>query len=223
MIDEKFMIAAILMTDDAMTGIVDDMGQESGCAPGSMVLMSRLAKQFYRRGDEQLLGMSSQTVDSDGDGLPDGPEWLANPIGSLNPVLYTQPTVQDAFGDPDRDGLINAIELRDHTNPGVADIANLVANAARYQIAVEPVPSTGGQQCYSLNIQNVLLVPTLDTGNGPGLNHIILSIAQVAEDDVQMAPIFRIVELTARYPIGGIKDPPDGILVVQPSDFVFKR
>lgn len=51
------MIAAILMTDDAMTGIVDDMGQESGCAPGSMVLMSRLAKQFYRRSDEQLLGM----------------------------------------------------------------------------------------------------------------------------------------------------------------------
>ena len=40
-----------------MTGIVGDMGHESGCAPGSMVLMSRLAKQFYRRSDEQLLGM----------------------------------------------------------------------------------------------------------------------------------------------------------------------
>jgi DNA-binding MarR family transcriptional regulator len=57
MIDVKFMIAAILMTDDAMKGIVDDMGQETGCTPGSMVLMSRLAKQFYRRSDEQLLGM----------------------------------------------------------------------------------------------------------------------------------------------------------------------
>jgi DNA-binding MarR family transcriptional regulator len=51
------MIAAILMTDDAMTGIFDDMGSESGCAPGSMVLMSRLAKQFYRRSDEDMLGM----------------------------------------------------------------------------------------------------------------------------------------------------------------------
>jgi DNA-binding MarR family transcriptional regulator len=40
-----------------MTGIVEDMEQESGCTPGSMVLMSRLAKQFYRRGDEHLLGM----------------------------------------------------------------------------------------------------------------------------------------------------------------------
>jgi DNA-binding MarR family transcriptional regulator len=33
------------------------MGSEGGCAPGTMVLMSRLAKQFYRRSDEQLLGM----------------------------------------------------------------------------------------------------------------------------------------------------------------------
>ena len=51
------MIDAILMTDVAMIPTLDDMGQESGCAPGSMVLMSRLAKQFYRRGDEQQLGM----------------------------------------------------------------------------------------------------------------------------------------------------------------------
>ena len=33
------------------------MGKEGGCEPGTMVLMSRLAKQFYRRGDEALLGM----------------------------------------------------------------------------------------------------------------------------------------------------------------------
>ena len=40
-----------------MTRTLHDMGLESRCAPGSMVLMSRLAKQFYRRSDEQLLGM----------------------------------------------------------------------------------------------------------------------------------------------------------------------
>jgi DNA-binding MarR family transcriptional regulator len=56
------MIVAILMTDDAMTGIFDDMGSGSGCAPGSMVLMSRLAKQFYRRGDEEILGMHLRHV-----------------------------------------------------------------------------------------------------------------------------------------------------------------
>src|ERR1700704_3345503 len=51
------MIAANLMTDAAMTGTLRDMGLEGSCAPGSMVLMSRLAKQFYRRSDEELLGM----------------------------------------------------------------------------------------------------------------------------------------------------------------------
>ncbi|MHB8531145.1 MAG: MarR family winged helix-turn-helix transcriptional regulator [Solirubrobacteraceae bacterium] len=33
------------------------MGAERGCRPGSMMLMSRLAKQFYRRGEERQLGM----------------------------------------------------------------------------------------------------------------------------------------------------------------------
>jgi DNA-binding MarR family transcriptional regulator len=40
-----------------MTGTLGDMGHGSGCTPGSMVLCSRLAKQFYRRSDEDLLGM----------------------------------------------------------------------------------------------------------------------------------------------------------------------
>jgi DNA-binding MarR family transcriptional regulator len=57
MIMLKFRIVAILMTDVAMTGTLDKMGQGSSCEPGSMVLMSRLAKQFYRRSDEQALGM----------------------------------------------------------------------------------------------------------------------------------------------------------------------
>jgi DNA-binding MarR family transcriptional regulator len=40
-----------------MTGTLEHMGRGSGCTPGAMVLCSRLAKQFYRRGDEDLLGM----------------------------------------------------------------------------------------------------------------------------------------------------------------------
>src|SRR5438067_1997631 len=52
-----FIIAATLMTDVAMADTLDDMGRGRACTPGTMVLMSRLAKQFYRRGDEELLGM----------------------------------------------------------------------------------------------------------------------------------------------------------------------
>jgi DNA-binding MarR family transcriptional regulator len=55
MIYIKITIAANLMTDVAMTCRLDDMGQETGC--GSMILLTRLAKQVYRRSDEQLLGM----------------------------------------------------------------------------------------------------------------------------------------------------------------------
>lgn len=57
MIYEKFMIFANLMTDATMTATLADMGKGSGCTPGTMVLLSRLAKQFYRRSDERMLGM----------------------------------------------------------------------------------------------------------------------------------------------------------------------
>lgn len=43
-------------TDGAMTDRLRDMA-ESACAPGSMVLLTRLAKQVYRRSSEELLGM----------------------------------------------------------------------------------------------------------------------------------------------------------------------
>lgn len=45
------------MTDEAMTGKIGHMGQGSSCEPGTMVLLSRLAKQFYRRSEEDALGM----------------------------------------------------------------------------------------------------------------------------------------------------------------------
>src|SRR5438132_14349852 len=45
------------MTDVATRSTLQHMGKEGGCEPGTMVLMSRVAKQFYRRGDEALLGM----------------------------------------------------------------------------------------------------------------------------------------------------------------------
>jgi DNA-binding MarR family transcriptional regulator len=44
------------MTDPKMTGKVKEMA-ESRCAPGSMVLLTRLAKQVYRRSSEEQLGM----------------------------------------------------------------------------------------------------------------------------------------------------------------------
>ena len=56
MIYLKLIIVAIVMFDNTMTYTLPGMGERCW-APGSMVLLSRLAKQIYRRGNEQLLGM----------------------------------------------------------------------------------------------------------------------------------------------------------------------
>jgi hypothetical protein len=42
------------MTDLQMTGKVNEMA-ENRCAPGSMVLLTRMAKQVYRRTNEEQL------------------------------------------------------------------------------------------------------------------------------------------------------------------------
>jgi DNA-binding MarR family transcriptional regulator len=55
---DAMMTTDATMTPDAtMSCRLDDMGEVRACTPGSMVLMSRLAKQFYRRSDEDQLGM----------------------------------------------------------------------------------------------------------------------------------------------------------------------
>jgi DNA-binding MarR family transcriptional regulator len=60
-IREIFIIVANLMTDVAMTGTLADMGTEGSCAEGacgSLVLVSRLAKQAYRRMEDDVVGMA---------------------------------------------------------------------------------------------------------------------------------------------------------------------
>jgi DNA-binding MarR family transcriptional regulator len=46
-----------MMTTDTVSYKIDDMGGQRECAPGSMVLLTRLAKQVYRRSSDDLLGM----------------------------------------------------------------------------------------------------------------------------------------------------------------------
>ena len=57
MIYEKLTIAAIVMIGALMMYRLRDMSDQRDCAPGSAVLLSRLAKQVYRRSNEEQLGM----------------------------------------------------------------------------------------------------------------------------------------------------------------------
>jgi DNA-binding MarR family transcriptional regulator len=75
MIYEKLLIAANVMIDALMRYTIQTMADQRNCAPGSAVLLSRLAKQIYRRSDEQRLGMHLRhlvalSYVSDHDGCP---------------------------------------------------------------------------------------------------------------------------------------------------------
>jgi hypothetical protein len=166
--------------------------------------------------DEQLVGSSPTSMDTDGDGMPDGVEWQ----------LKTQPAAPDRDLDPDGDGLPNFMEVRGHTDPLVADVDNLALNAYRYTIDADGPPDPTGRQCYTFRIDNILLAPTLadtrdgGTGRGAGFNNLYLALSMVPADDPSASTIVKAARFVARYPVGGIKSPPDGTIRVSPDDLV---
>jgi len=166
--------------------------------------------------DEQLIGSNPSAIDSDKDGMADAVEWL----------LGTQPTVDDSGLDPDSDGMKNRQEVRNHTNPLLADVADLTRNGYRYTLIEDGPPDATGSQCYQFRIDNVQLVNTLPdtrdggTGRGAGFNNIYLSLAQIPSDDPTAKTLMRTVRFAPRYPVNGIKSPPDGVIRVKPEDFL---
>jgi hypothetical protein len=180
--------------------------------------------------DEQFIGTNANVVDSDRDGVPDGVEWRLGTQGSSN----------DLDEDPDSDGLNSRAELRLHTNPVEVDTANLSVEGYRYNMVAEGPPDELGRQCYTFRVDNVLLAPTiaevtdagydggvglpLDGGltllRGAGYNDLWLSVAMIPGDDPTARTITRAYRYqTARYPVGGIKSPVDGVIRVRPEDF----
>ena len=189
--------------------------------------------------DEQIIGTSSTLADSDGDGIPDSVEWQ----------LHTQPASRDMEEDPDSDGLVNRQEVRLHMNPLLADTGSLTVNGYRYLLETDGPVDAEGRQCYRFRVDNVSLAPTMENrpdggmllpdggvvfrpdggflfadggiGYGAGYNTIYVSLAQVPQDNPNARTLITTFRTSvARYPVGGIKLPVDGVITVQPSDFV---
>ena len=189
--------------------------------------------------DEQIIGTNSTLIDSDNDGVPDSIEWQ----------LGTQPSAQDLDEDPDNDGLVNRNELRFHTNPLLADTAQLGVNGYRYVLEEDGPVDDQGRQCYRFRVENVSLVDTLafrpdggvwlpdggqlfrpdggllfpdgGIGYGAGFNQIQISIAMLPADDPNARTILRTYHTTAaRFPVAGIKETVDGVIRVDPTDFI---
>jgi hypothetical protein len=106
-----------------------------------------------------------------------------------------------------------------HTDPTKAEAAQYSDNAYRYQVTAIPEDRADGKLCYSFEVDNVLLVPTLDIGEGTGVNHLIMTMLEVGGDTPTAPPIYKVARFTARYPVNGIKDPPDGVIFLTPTDF----
>jgi len=189
--------------------------------------------------DEQIIGSNSTLIDSDNDGVPDSIEWQ----------LGTQPSSQDLDEDPDNDGVPNRNELRLHSNPLAVDTATMAVNGYRYVIAEDGPVDAEGRQCYTFRVENVLLVPTLDyrpdggvwlpdggieyradggylfpdggIGWGAGINTIQIALAMLPADDPKGRTVLRVFRTrAARYPVGGIKQTTDGVIRVNPEDFI---
>lgn len=183
--------------------------------------------------DEQIIGSNAQVIDTDYDGIPDGVEWR----------LGTQPSLDDMGEDPDNDGLLNRSEVDFHTNPLVPDVAQLTQNSYRYSVVANGPPDSTGSQCFTVRVDNVLLVNTLPdlvpekgppanptmmgwvprtpTGRGAGYNDIYVSLAMVPADaptDHTEIRQFRVQQV--RFPVGGIRSPVDGVIPMQPTDLI---
>ena len=116
--------------------------------------------------------------------------------------------------------MLNGVELRLHSNPQVADADDLSLVGYRYELAADGPKDPYGVQCYDFTVSNVLLANTLDQGRGPGFNDLYLAFAMVPEDNANAPTVLRHLRYRdARYPVAGIKSPPDGVITFQTTDF----
>lgn len=203
--------------------LADGGGSDQGCPPELRGVDSDCDGLLDC--DEQLIGTNARRIDSDDDGVPDSIEFK----------LTTQPASKDLDEDPDNDGIVNATELQLHTDPHAVDAEKLSVNGYRYEVKKQGGINELGQQCWDLRVDNILLANTLpdirdagiganglpDPRRGAGYNDIFISIAMRPGDDPTGRSIQRVFRhRTTRFPVGGIRSPPDGIIRVKDSDFV---
>ncbi len=176
--------------------------------------------------DEQLVGTNSRRIDSDDDGVSDGIEFK----------LGSQAASNDLAEDPDNDGLVTGAELQLHTDPKVVDAQKLSVTGYRYEVKKRGGLDERGRQCFDLRVDNVLLAETLadtrDAGaseeggspevrRGAGYNDLFVNVSMRPGDDPTGRVLQRVFRhRTARFPVGGIRSPPDGIIRVRDEDFV---
>jgi len=164
---------------------------------------------------EKVLGYHRTRSDSDLDGFPDPIELKAG----TNP-LDGQPFSDDSDGD----GVSDGEEIRVGTHPKWPE--NEFARsrfAYRYGSLLPMESPTPGTSCYQFDVGNVRLVETQPTVlSSAGSNLLCVYMVQTPLDDPLAQPIVNKACKQARYFFREdlqIKDPPDGRLLFDISDF----
>lgn len=163
--------------------------------------------------EEVFYGSAQNGADSDADGLPDRVEIR----------LGTSPVEDDVNGDLDADSTPNGIEVLSNTNP-LCDDSQTLSRAA-YQYDLQKTGIEAGRTCYTFEVENITLMPTLknpesdDPGNG--WNRILVYAGGVAFDSPNSFARYRVACVMANYyPNGNYRNPPSGRVLLEESDFV---
>jgi hypothetical protein len=220
---EVFAISRGIPLTPNQVALPDGGGLDRGCPPEARGIDSDC--DGLTDCDEQIVGTNGKRVDSDDDGVSDAVEFK----------LGTQPSSKDLDQDPDTDRLVNRDELTMHTDPLTVDSNDLSVIGYRTELVRDGGIDAEGRQCYGFQVSNVALANTLpdtrDAGNpdggqpfyrrGAGYNDIFVTVSMRAGDDPTSKSVLRVYRnTTPRFPVGGIKSPHDGRIVITPGEFV---
>jgi uncharacterized protein YegL len=135
----------------------------------------------------------------------------------------TNPVIADGLGDLDFDGAPNGFELADHTDPLRDDAADFSQIAYRYSVVSDEDAGSPGQACYHFVVDNVTLAPSLSAVPGAaqgGTNTVLLHVTSTVSDNPDDPGSHLIACVRPRYRESPEgKDPSSGQMVVPAEAF----
>ncbi len=163
--------------------------------------------------EEVFFGTAQNGTDTDADGLPDFLEVRAE----------VNPGVADDMLDLDLDGMLNGPEVLAGTDPSCDDAPIRSQVAYRYQTETRELAN--GQTCYDFQVSNITLVPSPEnpdaTFPGNGWNRILVYAGEVAFDDPDSFPSYRVACIMMGYSADGdLRNPPSGRIRLTEEDFI---
>ena len=124
--------------------------------------------------EEAFLKTDPLNVDTDGDFLSD----LTEIRTGLNPLDAT-----DAFGDINRDGILNGAEIKVGLSPTAQVSASEKASELAYTFTAQPPSSTTMGTCYDFDVEHLrLMTPAKTLGAPQGYNRIYYDVFETAEE-----------------------------------------